>query len=95
MGKTVYADMGLPTSVAIVTEGNTETTAEVAWDTTSPASGSYNPAVLTEQSVTLNGIVTCPSNIDQNGVTLTLICLKKIAGSHSAQKIKKVQLWRH
>ena len=68
---THYADMGLPTSVAIVTEGNTETTAEVAWDTTSPASGSYNPAVLTEQSVTLNGTVTCPSNIDQNGVTLT------------------------
>ena len=60
---THYADMGLPTSVAIVTEGNTETTAEVAWDTTSPASGSYNPAVLTEQSVTLNGTVTCPSNI--------------------------------
>ena len=25
--------MGLPTSVAIVTEGNTETTAEVAWST--------------------------------------------------------------
>lgn len=68
---TDYAAMGLPTNVAIVTEGNTETTAAVTWDTTTPASGSYDPRVLSEQSVTLNGTVTCPSNIDANGVTLT------------------------
>ena len=68
---TDYAAMGLPTNVAIVTEGNTETTAAVTWDTTTPASGSYDPRVLAEQSVTLNGTVTCPSNIDANGVTLT------------------------
>lgn len=68
---TAYVAMGLPTNVAIVTEGNTETTAAVTWDTTTPASGSYNPAELTEQSVTLNGTVTCPANIDANGVTLT------------------------
>ncbi len=68
---TAYADMGLPTNVAIITEGNTETTAAVVWDTTTPASGSYNPEVLTQQSVTLNGTISCPSNIDQNGVTLT------------------------
>ena len=68
---TDYAAMGLPTSVAIITEGNTETTAAVTWDTTTPASGSYDPRVLTEQSVTLNGTVTCPPNIDQNSVSLT------------------------
>lgn len=34
-------------------------------------SGSYDPTVLTEQVVTLNGTVTCPSNIDQNNVALT------------------------
>ena len=83
--------MGLPTSVAIVTEGNTETTAEVAWDTTSPASGSYNPAVLTEQSVTLNGTVTCPSNIDQNGVTLiTTITVTGTAGERISTTIKAI-----
>ena len=88
---THYADMGLPTSVAIVTEGNTETTAEVAWDTTSPASGSYNPAVLTEQSVTLNGTVTCPSNIDQNGVTLTTtIPVTGTAGKRISTTIKAI-----
>ena len=68
---TTYAAMGLPANVAIVTEGNTETTATVAWDTTAPNSGSYSPELLTEQTVTLNGAVICPSNIDQNNVPLT------------------------
>ena len=78
---TDYAAMGLPTSVAIITEGNTETTAAVTWDTTTPASGSYDPRVLTEQSVTLNGTVTCPSNIDQNGVALTTTITVKISAA--------------
>ena len=68
---TTYAAMGLPANVAIVTEGNTETTATVAWDTTAPNSGSYSPELLTEQTVTLNGAIICPSNIDQNNVSLT------------------------
>ena len=68
---TAYAAMGLPTNVAIVTEGNTETTAEVTWNTTTPASGSYNPTLTTEQTVTLNGTVTCPNSVDANGVALT------------------------
>lgn len=67
---TAYGDMGLPTTVTIVTEGNTVTTADVAWNTTAPASGSYDPAILTEQTVTLNGTVTCPSDVDANGVEL-------------------------
>ena len=70
---TAYEDMGLPTTVTIVTEGNTVTTADVAWNTTTPASGSYDPAVLTEQTVTLNGTVTCPANVDANGVELKTI----------------------
>ena len=68
---TTYAAMGLPANVAIVTEGNTETTATVAWDTTAPNSGIYSPELLTEQTVTLHGAVICPSNIDQNNVPLT------------------------
>lgn len=67
---TAYGDMGLPTTVTIVTEGNTVTTADVEWNTTAPARGSYDPAVLTEQTVTLNGTVTCPWNVDANGVEL-------------------------
>ena len=60
--------MNLPTQVNIVTEGNTVDKAAVTWDT---ASGNYDPSVLTEQVVTLNGTVTCPENIDANGVALT------------------------
>ena len=67
---TAYENMGLPTTVAIVTEGQTVTTAAVAWDTTTPAAGSYDPALETEQTVTLNGTVTCPDTIDPNGVSL-------------------------
>lgn len=65
---TAYKDMNLPTQVNIVTEGNTVDKADVTWDT---ASGNYDPSVLTEQVVTLNGTVTCPENIDANGVALT------------------------
>lgn len=36
--KTAYGDMNLPTTVNIVTEGNTMTNAAVAWNTTTPAS---------------------------------------------------------
>ena len=63
-----YKDMNLPTQVNIETEGNTVDKAAVTWDT---ASGNYDPSVLTEQVVTLNGTVTCPENIDANGVALT------------------------
>ena len=65
---TAFKDMNLPTQVNIVTEGNTVDKADVTWDT---ASGNYDPSVLTEQVVTLNGTVTCPENIDANGVALT------------------------
>ena len=68
---TDYASMNLPTEVNIVTEEGAATTAAVSWDTTTPASGSYDQTVLTEQTVTLNGTVTCPEEIDTNGVALT------------------------
>ena len=68
---TAYSAMNLPDQVNIVTEGNTESSAPVTWDTTTPASGSYDPAVLTQQTVTLNGTVDCPDSIDANGVSLT------------------------
>ena len=68
---TAYSAMNLPDQVNIVTEGNTESSAQVTWDTTTPASGSYDPAVLTKQTVTLKGTVDCPDSIDANGVSLT------------------------
>ena len=68
---TAYDAMNLPATVNIVTEDNTVISAPVTWDTTTPASGSYAPAVLTQQTVTLNGTVDCPDSIDANGVSLT------------------------
>ena len=68
---TAYDAMNLPATVTIETEGNTVTTATVTWDTSAPASGSYDPNVLTEQTVTLNGTVDCPADLDANGVSLT------------------------
>ena len=68
---TAYDAMNLPATVNIVTEGNTESSAQVTWDTTTPVGGNYDPSVLTEQTVTLNGTVTCPDSIDANGITLT------------------------
>ena len=68
---TAYDAMNLPATVNIVTEGNTASSAQVTWDTTTPAGGNYDPSVLTEQTVTLKGTVTCPDSIDANGVSLT------------------------
>lgn len=68
---TAYSAMNLPTTVGIVTEGNTVSSASVTWNTTTPANGSYDPTVLTQQTVTLNGTVACPDSIDANGVSLT------------------------
>lgn len=68
---TAYKDMNLPAQVDIVTEGGTVNKADVAWNTSSPVNGKYDPAVLTEQTVTLPGTVTCPETINANGVNLT------------------------
>ena len=68
---TAYDAMNLPATVSIVTKGNTVSSAPVTWDTITPASGSYDPAVLTQQTVTLNGTVDCPDSIDANGTALT------------------------
>lgn len=66
-----YADMQLPAYVNIVTEKGTADQAVVTWDTESPVDGSYDPSVLTEQTVTLKGVVTCPDKVDPNGMDLT------------------------
>lgn len=68
---TAYEDMNLPAQVDIVTEGGTVNKADVAWNTSSPVNGNYDPAVLTEQTVILEGTVTCPETINANGVNLT------------------------
>lgn len=68
---TAYKDMNLPVQVGIVTEGDTVNKADVSWNTGAPVSGSYDPNILTEQTVTLKGTVTCPETINANGVNLT------------------------
>jgi hypothetical protein len=68
---TAYDAMNLPTTVDISIGDNPAATAEVAWDTTTPADGSYDPAILTGQTVTLNGTVTLPDTIGVNGVSFT------------------------
>ncbi|MGN0383164.1 MAG: chitobiase/beta-hexosaminidase C-terminal domain-containing protein, partial [Eubacterium sp.] len=68
---TTYDAMNLPATVNIVTEGNTVSSAPVVWNTTTPAGGSYDPSVLTGQTVTLTGMVTCPDSINDNGIPLT------------------------
>lgn len=69
---TAYEDMNLPAQVDIVTEGSTVNKADVEWNTSSsPVNGNYDPAVLTEQTVILQGTVTCPETINANGVNLT------------------------
>lgn len=68
---TAYDAMKLPTQVDIVTKGGTVDKADVSWNTGAPVRGSYDPNTLTEQTVTLQGTVTRPVNIDANGVVLT------------------------
>lgn len=67
---TSYESMNLPVEVTIKTSYETVPTASVTWDTENPASGSYDPTVLKEQTVTLNGTVTLPETVDANGVEL-------------------------
>ena len=78
---TEYENMNLPEKVTIITEGNTVTEAGVSWDTSEPASGSYDSSVLTEQSVTLKGAITCPATIDANDVSLTTTITIKISAA--------------
>lgn len=68
---TAYDAMKLPTQVDIVTKGGTVDKADVSWNTGAPVRGSYDPNTLTEQTVTLQGTVTRPVNIDADGVNLT------------------------
>lgn len=62
--------LGLPSTVTISTEDNAVTTANVNWDLTKFADGSYDKTVLTEQTFTVNGTVTLPDTIDANGKSL-------------------------
>lgn len=85
---TAYKDMNLPAQVGIVTEGATVNKADVAWNTSSLVNGNYDPAVLTEQTVTLQGTVTCPETINANGANLTTsitITISAAEGSHTVE----------
>ena len=67
---TAYEDMNLPAMVDIETDKGNVTQAAVTWNTAAPIDGSYDPTILTEQTVILKGTVTCPDSVDANGVTL-------------------------
>ncbi len=69
---TSYDSMNLPKEVSIKTNHDTKNKASVTWNTDTPASGSYDPSVLTEQTVTLNGTVQLPDTVDANGVVLNV-----------------------
>ncbi|MGN0291276.1 MAG: leucine-rich repeat protein [Lachnospiraceae bacterium] len=69
--KTVEA-LGLPKTVSIVTEDTAVTSAEVTWNLNTLASGSYDPSVKTQQTFKVNGTVTLPAGIDQNGKILNV-----------------------
>lgn len=81
---TAYEDMNLPTQVAIETKGSTIDKADVTWDTKSPVSGSYNPTVVTEQTITLKGDVSGLDNLDMNGkesvayITITIRAMETV-----------------
>ncbi len=62
--------LGLPEKVAIVTEDESAVSALVTWNLEELASGSYDAALTTEQTFTVNGIVTLPEGIDANGIEL-------------------------
>lgn len=64
--------LGLPTIVTISTEDSKITTADVSWDLTKLADGSYDKTVLTEQTFTVNGTVILPDTIDANGKSLNV-----------------------
>lgn len=62
--------LGLPDKVAIETENEKVTSASVTWDLKNLASGTYDPALKTEQTFTVTGAVNSPAEIDPNGVSL-------------------------
>lgn len=81
---TAYKDMNLPTQVTIETGGGSMDKANVTWDTTTPVNGSYNPAVITKQTVTLKGNVSGLDNLDMNGkesvayITITIRAMETV-----------------
>lgn len=64
--------LGLPSTVTISTEDSTITAANVSWDMTNLAGGSYDKAVLTEQTFTVKGTVELPDTVDADGKELTV-----------------------
>lgn len=83
---TAYEDMNLPEKVNITTKFNTRTTASVEWNTEYIKSGSYDPSILTEQTVTLRGRVTdvYSINVDNVWEYLELTINIKAAGAAEA-----------
>lgn len=81
---TAYKDMNLPTQVTIETGGGSMDKANVTWDTTTPVNGSYDPAIVTEQTITLKGDVSGLDNLDMNGkesvayITITIRAMETV-----------------
>lgn len=69
--KTAQA-LGLPEKIAIVTEDESIKEAAVTWDLENLAEGSYDPAVLEEQSFVVNGTVELPEGVEADGKNLSV-----------------------
>jgi len=78
--------LGLPPTVAIVTEDTAVTTAPVTWDLVNLAEGTYDKTVRTEQTFKVNGTVQLPTEIDQNGVPLTTQISVTVAVADKVEK---------
>ena len=69
-------DMGLPTYVSIVTDGNKTKRAKVDWNTDNPTyvgGTSFDISNKNGYSFTLQGTVICPENVDAADIKLTTI----------------------
>ena len=81
------AALGLPSTVTISTEDSTVITANVNWDLTKLADGSYDKTVLTEQTFTVNGTVELPDAIDANGKSLNVTIKVTVDAAPYVEKV--------
>lgn len=79
--------LGLPEKVSVSVEGNAFNEVDVTWDLVNLASGSYDPAALTEQTFVVNGTVTIPDGYElDNSVSDIIQCYITVKGAETVQK---------
>ena len=84
---TAYENMNLPERVNITTKAGTVTSAAVTWNTDKPISGTYDPAVMTEQVVKLRGTISFDNlhtSVGYNTEITVIISAAGITGAPTA-----------